>query len=222
MDIASPPSDYPVIFRGYIEKSVQCLLTQVEQAEPIIPPDDVEQALHTLSFALKLPEAWPNVREFLISIAPKMEHAGYRDEWIPYLTQGVEQCEVLGDTAAAAELRLQLGILYQLRSKYALAREQFEASATGFQQLGAHRNQARALNQLAYVARLQREFDEATSLVEIAKQLLEAQDGERAFSYYVLGLVALDKYIWQEAVDFSKMAFDLWSITDNRRMISSA
>ena len=66
---SSPPSDYPAIFRHYVEKSVQCLLTQVEQAEPIIPPDDVEQALHTLSFALKLPAAWPNVREFLISIA---------------------------------------------------------------------------------------------------------------------------------------------------------
>lgn len=217
--IASSQSDYPVIFRDYVAKSVQYVLAQVEQAKPIIPPDDVEQALHTLNFAFNLPENWPYIHQLLLSLAPKIEQAGYRDEWVPYLIHGIEQSEAQDDTATAAELRLYLGIIYQLRSKYDLAREQLEVSAAGFEQLGAHRNQARALNQLAYVARLQREFHEAESLVKAAQQLLEAQDTEHAFSYYVLGLVALDKRTWQKAVDFSKKAFNIWSTTGNRRLM---
>ena len=90
---------------------------------------------------------------------------------------------------------------------------------TGFQQLGAHRNQARALNQLAYVARLQREFDEATSLAEIAGQLLGEEDAEWAYSCFVLSLIALDKRAWQETIDYSKQAFSLWERENNQRMM---
>ncbi len=212
-------TDYPVIFRGYILKSSQHILVRVRQAEAILPPDDRNQALHTLSYALKLPEAWLNARELLLTMAPKMEQAGYRDEWIPYLKQGIHQSQHLDDAEAEAELHFQLGILYQLRGKYEAAWSQFEASVRGFEMLNAPLEQARALNRLAQVARLRRQFEQASRLVEAALGLLKEQDAEQGYSYLVLGTVALDKRAWQEAVDFFKQSLSLWKRENNQRMM---
>lgn len=211
--------DYSARFRGYIAKSAQYLLVAVRQAGPILSPGDRDQALHTLSYALKLSELWPDARALLLSMAPKMEQAGYRDEWMPYLEQGLRQSRQLGDAVATGELHLQLGLLYQLRSKYGPAREHLEASATEFERLNARRDQAWALNRLAYVARLQRRFEEATRLAETALRLLGEEDEERAFSYYVLGLIAFDNRAWQEALDHTQKSFNLWEQVNNRRMM---
>ena len=212
-------TEYPSIFRGYIVRSAQHILARVRQAGYILPDDDREQALHTLSYALKLPEAWPDTRALLLEMAPKMEQAGYRDEWMPYLEQGIEQSQMWDDAPAAAELHLQLGLLYQLRSKYDQARTHLEISADTFARVNEPSRQAQALNRLAYVVRVQRRFEEATRLVAAAHQLLEPDDEEWAFGYYVLSLVALDSRDWQQAVDFSRRAFGLWEQAVNRRMM---
>lgn len=211
--------DYPTIFRSYIVKSTQHILVKIQHAGPILSAYDREQALHTLSYALKLPEAWPDTRALLLTIAPRMEQAGYRDEWLPYLEEGLDQSRLFNDEETAAELQLQLGILYQLRGKYEVAFAQLEASAQGFESLNDIRNQARALNRLAYVARLQRQFEPAIQLAEKAKALLAPEDTECAYSYFVLGLVALDKRDWPNAVHFSKQAFNVWQRKDDQRMM---
>lgn len=218
---ATRPSmtDYPAIFRGYIVRSTQHMLSRIRQAETILPSEERDQALHTLSYALKLSEAWPDTRDLLLIMAPKMEQAGYRDEWIPYLEEGVQRSEQWHDSQAAAELQLQLGLLYQLRSKYDQARTQLETSVEGFRNLQDRHNQARALNQLAFVARRQRHFDEAVRLVETVHQSLNPTDEERAFGYYVLSLVALDSRDWQRAVKLSTQAFNLWEPTKAWRMM---
>ena len=136
-------TDYPAIFRGYVVRSTQHILSVIRQAGAILPPEDRDQALHTLSYALKLPEAWPDARALLLIMAPKMEQAGFRDEWIPYLQQGADQSQQIGDTEAGAELHLHLGILYQLRSKYKEARTHLEISAKAFEKLDQPRPQAR-------------------------------------------------------------------------------
>lgn len=211
--------DYPTIFRSYIIKSAQYILVKIQQFGPVLSSNDREQALHTLSYALKLPEAWTDTRALLLALAPKMEQAGYRDEWIPYLQEGIDQSRLFNDKEAEAELELQLGILYQLRGKYEVAHTQLEASAQKFEALNDIRNQARALNRLAYVARLQRKFEPATHLAEKAKILLTTEDSEGAYSYFVLGLVALDKRDWSNAIHFSKQAFNLWQRNNNKRMM---
>ena len=178
VNIAAPPllTDYPAIFRGYIVRNTQDILARVQQAGAILPPAEREQALHTLSYALKLPEAWPDTRTLLLTMAPKMEQAGYRDEWMPYLAQGIQQSQYLDDIEAEAALHLQLGMLYQLRGKYKEAHLHLVTSAEEFERLNARRNQVRALNRLAYVARLQRQFEEATRLVETVRRLLDKKD----------------------------------------------
>jgi tetratricopeptide (TPR) repeat protein len=217
--MAPTVTDYPNRFRGYIVKSVAHLLNRMGQLGTVLPPPDRAQALHTLSYALKLPEGWSQTRELILNLAPKMERAGYRDEWMPYLEQGIRQSCQVGDTEAEAELRFHLGQLYQLRSNYEEARHHLEQSIKGFKQLNASYHQARALNQLAYVARLQRQFEQATGLVETAQQLLGEENAEWAFSYYVLGLVALDNRHWQQAIDFSEQAFKLWQQTGQQRLM---
>jgi tetratricopeptide (TPR) repeat protein len=148
-----------------------------------------------------------------------MEQAGYRDEWIPYLTEGIQQSIALGDVETTAELELQVGILYQLRSKYEQARTHLEASVRWFGGLDTSRRQASALTQLAYVARMQRRFEEAVSLIETVHQSQTSADEERAFGYYVLGLVALDQRDWPKAVDFSKQAYILWEPANQWRLM---
>ena len=221
VNTADPPlmTDYPAIFRGYIVKNTQDILARVRPAGAILPPAEREQALHTLSYALNLPEAWPDTRVLLLTMAPKMEQAGYRDEWTPYLVQGIQQSQALDDSEAEAELHFQLGRVYRLRSKYKEARIEFETSIKGFERLNTPFNQARAMNRLAQVARLERRFAEATRLAEDALSLLGEQEAERGYSYLVLGMVAFDKRKWPEAVELLSLSLSLWARENNQRMM---
>ena len=218
----APPvllSGYPAIFRDYVVKNTAHILARVQQAGPILASAEREQALHTLSFALNLVEAWPAARELLLTMAPKMEQAGFRDEWMPYLEQGIAQSRTLADLEAEAELHFQLGRLYRLRGKFAPARTEFEAGMAGFAHLKLPRSQARAMNRLAQVARRQRQFTEAVRLAETALSLLGEQETERAYSYLVLGTVAIDKRDWPQAVEFFQRSFALWERENDQRMM---
>lgn len=70
-------------------------------------------------------------------MAPKMEQAGHRHGWMPYLERGLRQSQLLGDEETKAGLHLQLGVLHQLRSNYAAARTHLKESVAGFKQLQA-------------------------------------------------------------------------------------
>jgi tetratricopeptide (TPR) repeat protein len=153
-------------------------------------------------------------------MAPKLEQAGYRDEWMAYLEQGIRQSRHLGDLEAEAELHLQLGVLDELRGNYEEASRHFEASAHGFETLNSPLNQARALNRLAYVARRQRQFEVAARWVEAALDLLEEQEAERAYSYLVLGAIALDQQHWPEAADYFQKSLSLAERQNNGRMMA--
>jgi tetratricopeptide (TPR) repeat protein len=215
-----PANHYRAVFKRHIVKQTQIVLARVQkQATPLLPLSILEQALLILDYSLHLPEAWPNTRKLLLTMVSKLEQAGYRDEWMPYLEQGIRLSQQLDDGEAQAELHLQLGILYQLRSKYEEARLHFEESAKGYESINASFNKARALNRLAYVARMQRRFEEAISLVETVHLSLTEADEERAFGYYVLGLVTLDQRNWQQAVNYSRQAYELWQPANNWRMI---
>ncbi len=210
---------YLVVFKRHIVKRTRMVLARVRQVAPYLPPGLLKQALHILDYSLKLPEAWPGSRDLLLTMAPRMEQAGYRDEWMPYLQQGIYQSQRLDDIEVKAELYFQLGRIYRLRGKYEEARAEFEASIKGFEHLDAPLNQARAMNRLAQVARLQRQFEEATRLAEAALSLLGEQDTERGYSYLVLGMVAVDRRHWPESIDYFKQSLKLWEQENNQRMM---
>ena len=106
-----------------------------------------------------------------------------------------------------------------MRGRYGRARVQFEASIKGFERLKAPRNQALAINRLAQVARLERKFEEAVRLVEIALSLLNEPDSERGYSFLVLGMTAVDKRAWSEGVDYFNRSLEVWKQDNNRRMM---
>src|SRR5688500_9925781 len=86
----APGADYPALFRAYVLRGLQHVLACVRATADLLADDVREEALHTLSFALRLDDAWPLVRDLLLAMAPKLEQVGYRDDWILYLVKGVE------------------------------------------------------------------------------------------------------------------------------------
>lgn len=192
--------DYPTLFRQHIERSAARAQADVQRAGSPLPDEVREQTLHVLSFALDLPSTWPSTRDLLQTLAPQLEQAGLRDDWIPFLEKGIAVSETQGDTAAGAELRLQLGILLQAVGQYAEARKCLDAAAAAFAAANHPRGQAHALSRAAYITHLQNRAAEGQPLVEAAVALLNEDDPELGYCCLVLGMLAFDKDDWDSAI----------------------
>jgi len=206
------------LFHTYITAGVQASLARVQTAEYIVPEADRQQAWHILSFALNVPAAWPVTRDLLLALAPKMEQAGFREEWIPYLEKGLHCAQDLGDDQAAAECELQIGLLYRLMSRFEEAHEWTTASVAHFATQGDGHGQARTLNELAWLEHLQHRYEDAICHVEKAQAILEEGDPERGMSYRVQGMVAMGQRKWQQAEQFHLKALAIFKqIQDFRK-----
>lgn len=196
-----PPTQFPNLFEEYIIRGTGGLIApMIALGEDPLPDDLRDRARHLLTFSLKLPAAWPQARELLIALAPKMEQAGHRDDaWLRYLQQGLAQSQALRDGPAEAELQLQVGFLYQLRNQYDQATAHLNTSIQRFAQAGDARGQARAVARLAYVCWLQRRHNRAEALAQDALALLAEDDAERGFSLAILGMIAADRQEWDRA-----------------------
>jgi tetratricopeptide (TPR) repeat protein len=213
-------TNYQSMFIEYVISGVQEALERVRTAEPLPNEHDRQLAWHILSYAFNFDEVWPFTRELLLTLAPKMEQAGFREDWMLYLEQGVCQSQALNDESITAECQLQIGMLYRLQSKFDLARQQLTASVAGFAALQAAHDQARALNELAWLAHLQHHYTEATQHVETALALLNDEDPERAMCYRVLGIIAFEQRQWQKAEEFHRKALILFEKQRDRRRVA--
>ena len=173
------PGDWPAVFKTYIVRSLQATRSRVEVHAYSLPTAARERALHVLAYAFQLPEAWPHTRALLLALLPKMEQLGPGGDWLGCLIQGVQHGNEWGDSEAVAEFSWQLGSLYRRQSQFDQAREWLQTSVACFTQINQARGQARALNELAYVACLQHNYREANQQVEAALQLLD-EIGSRA------------------------------------------
>ena len=209
LSIAAFKPDYPVLFRNLILQTLKRSLGQVQQSNGALPLEVREQALHTLTFGLKLDAAWPLTRTLLIELAPKLEQLGHRDDWLLYLEQGIERSRHCADLATAAELHLQAGYLHRLCSRFALAQSQLTASVETFTTLGQPQGQARALNHLAYLAWQQHSYADAEQFANDALALLDDCDPERASSFTTLGEVARMRQQWQAAQAYHQRALQI-------------
>lgn len=212
-------TDYIQLFHRYITQSIEALNARLEIEVQEIATDLREQAWHLLDYALKLPKAWDGVCKLLLSLAPHMERAGFRHEWLPYLERGVAVSQQVQDVAGEAQLSLYIGRLYRLRGELPQAREWFETSARLSAQVGDKAGRAKALNQLAYVARLQSQYALTQTYVDEALSLLDEGDSERATSYWVLGTVAQHQLHWDEAEIQYRSALRIWqNVGDEQRV----
>lgn len=213
-------TDYAALFHDHILRSIDRCMAMVASQDKLPTAKEREQCLLTLSYALKREPIWAAARDLLLALAPAMEQAGHRDDWIPYLEQGIQGSQRLEDERTEAELRWYLGIILERRSLYDAARAQFTASAARCAALGNPRGQAKALNRLAFVACLQRQSEEASRLAAISARLLDAEDSERGYCDFVWGHVALDMDDWQAAHDFFSQALARWQHGAERRMVA--
>lgn len=214
--------NYATLFHTGIVRSAEYVLARIESPTGDLRVKDKKRALHLINYALKLDEAWQVARALLLAMAPKMEQAGYRDEWIAFLERGIDQSDKLGDLDAEGELRFHIGVLYEQLAKYDQARRELELSAACFEKTSKRYDQARALNRLAYVARRQRHFNEAFKFAEIALELSKDFNYEQAYSYLVFGSIAFDQREWQKAKNFFEKSLTLWEETNDNRKIAWA
>jgi tetratricopeptide (TPR) repeat protein len=215
------PIDFPALFRATLVRSTQASADEVTAVGAAPLPEDVrDRALHLLSFALNLPEAWPPARDLLIALAPQMERAGHRQDWMPYLERGIAQSRACGDVAAEGELRLQLGFLHQLLAQLDAAVAQLRASTECFAAAQRPRDHARAMNRLAYVYHLQRDFPEVQTLTERALEVLEPDDPECGVSYVAMGHAALDQRDWGCAEDHFRRSIAYAEQQEDSRLLA--
>ena len=209
MAIATPAQQAK--FQAYLERNLRYLVDLVATATPL-PNEEVRmQAMHTLRFALRVPALWALTRQLLLTLSPKMEQAGHRGDWLVYLEEATTLSEQRADWATAAECTLQRGLLHRLLSDFPLAIAQLQRSVALWQQIDAGRDQARALNELAWVAYLQNQTAPATTHVEQALALLPAADPERAMCYRVQGMIAIAHERWGEAEAHHRQALTLFA-----------
>ncbi|MEM7028278.1 MAG: tetratricopeptide repeat protein [Chloroflexota bacterium] len=222
--------DYVTTFEIYIGRGVRHLTDEMGQAADAMVHDDVaeislmlakrKQALHLLNYALKLPKLWEDTRRLLLILAPMIERTGEYEEWIPFLLWGIEQSETLADEDTTAPLKLHLGLLYEIQTDYDQAKHYLTTSAQQFARLNRPVDQAKALNHLAHVARLERQFEQAQQYLQQAQQLLAVDDDEWVYNTMVQGLVAYDTHQWLEAGHCFGVCQDRWSRAGDLRMLA--
>ncbi len=203
-------TDFPALFRAYLHNSVEEALRQV-RTQPHLVQERMarETVLHILSFALESPPVYNMVREMVQRLTPLMEQAGLWESWLLLLQRAITQAQGQQDQRAEADWRFWLGQLHQNRSEFAAAQTQWEAAVKLFAALGDAPNQAKTLNRLAYLARLERRHADGETLVTAALQLLPSAAPERSFSYFVQGVLAFDKADWSSAVSYLQASLTL-------------
>ena len=190
---------YTDLFTSYILNGARQALAQVQQSQGSVPETVRVQAWHLLDYALRVDEAWPQVRGLLLELAPRMEMAGYRDEWFAFLRAGIERSIGQGDRAVEARLELAVGQLLRLENRYREAELWLGRAMAAFREQEESHGVAAVHNQLGRLCYLQQRDVAAIEQADRALALLAEDDPERAESHFVLGMAALNQRRWQEA-----------------------
>lgn len=203
-----------VLFSQYMRNTLRATLESLQpflinEAGVFPPPlsaDVKARSLHTLTYVFKVTgvnanEIWPETRQLLVSLAPEMEKAGHRFDWLPYLQKGVELAEIVNDVATQIELANASGYIYQLSGEYEDANKYFLFALGNARRAQDKRYLTRALNCLAYVAVLQRRFDAAFTLIAEAKSVVSNDDhNEIAHLEYILGAIEFEHQNYPKAI----------------------
>ncbi len=193
-------ADYGRLFASYMAGALETSLARV-RAERGQPSDrDRRQAWHALSYALKVDLLWPLACELLLALAPKLEAAGFREEWLAYLQRGMEEARVHGDRRALAELQYHAGTIYRYLDRYdeadAVLLESRGIAAT----LSMPTLHALVLNQLAYVAQEREQYPVARQFALEALAIPAVSDSARATANGILGILATEAKAYEEAI----------------------
>lgn len=215
-------SDYVEIFTTYIVNAARDALSRVQQNPGIITDKDRVQAWHLLGYALGVEAAWPQVRQLLLDLAPKMEMAGHREEWLAFLRAGIERSVAQQDVTVQAQLSLAVGLILRLTNEYSEAEEWLNRALLGFQAGQETHGIASVYNQMGRIRYLQHRDEEAVQFAHNALELLADGDPERAESHFVLGMAALNQRQWERAEQSHRLSLAIRQQSGDPRTIAWA
>jgi tetratricopeptide (TPR) repeat protein len=212
-------ASYPDVFQRHVVRGAKAARRRLEQSKGLLLGETRDLALQALHYALSLECAWHEARSLVLALVEPMEQAGFREEWAPYLQRGLEQSRCYGDGEAEAELHFALGTLDQYGGRFPEARQHYQASERLFAAIDPYR-QARALNRLAYVARLQRQPEEARQIADQARALVVDDSLEAAYSALVYGTTAFDSRDWAGAKEWLERSLTIYEQHGEARSIA--
>ncbi len=202
--------DYPARFRQQILNTLEISLQDVCIAGTRLSEEVKEQALHILEFALKIAEAWPNVRKLILQLSPYLERNGDRRRWIYLLSHALRLAEQIQDQVTAAQFHWSLGLLLRQISDFTAAEAHLQQSHQLATTTGLVALAARALTERAHLLQMHHRLAEAKAFIMEVQQLLPPNNPDRAAAYSVLGDIYYAEAQWAQAVDATERAIALW------------
>lgn len=127
---------YRDLFEQYVAAGIVHSLDTVRQDRQRVSEEVRVQAWHLLSFALRTPRAWPVTATLLLELSPKMQQAGYREQWLAYLEAGLVYSSNAGDALRTAALELEVGELQRHLGRLDAAQTCFDAARHTFAAAG--------------------------------------------------------------------------------------
>lgn len=202
-------ADYPALFRTLLVRSVESAYASIDPQAPRLEDDARERSLYALSLALDLDDAWPPAATLLLTLAPHMEMQGYWSDWLEFLDRALGRAEAAHDLRTAARIHLHIGMIRQGRNEYAAADAHFAQCRQLAEAAGDERTGAKAIDRQAVSAVEQTDLPRARALATEAIRRLGTDDPGSAAAYSVLGLIAVRRGEWEEAINHYTRSRDL-------------
>lgn len=219
-EVVEQSASYHTLFRESLLAMARDIQQVVEETEHVPPPEVRTQATHLLGLLLRRDETWPAARDLLISLAPKMEQAGHRNDWIPYLEQGIQYSQQHQEIAAEAELTAQLGLLHQLLGRPQVAYDYFSQAEQLFRSVSDLQSRAQSLNRMAHVGYLLQRYDHAEELARAVLDFPSIKETEYASSFHILGKLAVTNGDWLHAEEFFQQALAIRQRNGDQRHVA--
>jgi len=202
MNAADSAGDaYPSIFRHYVARGLRATLAAFDAAADQLDAAQRERGLHLLSYGLRLDDAWSDVRDLTLTLAPHLEQQGYRQAWMAVLTQALMQANDRGDVVASARLHLRLGRLHILLGEHIAAADHLTQAQQLAAAAGDHATQAHALERLGYNAFERSDLDAAQRNAEAALALTTSDDLTAIHARHLLAWVAVRRGALSEGIE---------------------
>ncbi|MEM7132852.1 MAG: tetratricopeptide repeat protein [Chloroflexota bacterium] len=189
---------YGGLFRRTLARAVQKSLDNVKAHQYTVPEEVREQAWHMLKLLFEGDELWEEASQLLIELAPRMEMAGFREDWLNYLTIGVKRSIEFEDASSEAELKLLVGMLLRLLGNHEEAMRNLQVSYELFGIIDEKIGQAKVRNQMAYLMFHRFNFDIAEQYAHEGLSLAIRYYQEKAESLSILGLIITERTYWQK------------------------
>ena len=216
-----PTLDPVATFRTYLIRNARHALRQIR--EPLTS-ERLSAILQALDFALAYPQAWPEARALIASLAPLMAHRNLHAAWLDMLNRGLAQARKHGDREGEIMLHFYLGDFLRRMDRGEEAQRHLQRALHMATDLDQWIWRVRAANRLAMLWRRQRRWSEAENLLRQVEVWLreEAMPWEEGYACLTWGALHFDQRRWQDALQALRCSVERWTATQDNRMKARA